>query len=84
MKRRMISLIAAMLIAVGPAFSQVIITEGDVNHNRVEGDASNNFGVMVLAQGETLDQWKYAPLDGGVLLLAGLGAAYLIGKRKKN
>lgn len=39
---------------------------------------------MVLSEGVNYDQWKYAPLDGGVLLLAGLGAAYLMGKRKKK
>lgn len=83
MKRRMISLIAAMLIAVGPAFSQVIITEGDVNHNREERNTSS-IGVMVPQESVNYDQWKHAPLDGGVLLLAGLGAAYLVGKRKKN
>ncbi|MBR4391355.1 MAG: hypothetical protein IKT08_04540 [Bacteroidales bacterium] len=83
MKRRLISLTAAMLMAVGTTFGQIIITEEDPNHNRAEQNTSN-IGVMVLSEGVDYDQWKYAPLDGGILLLAGLGAAYLAGKRKKQ
>ncbi len=83
MKRKVISLMAVLLMAVGTAFGQVIITDEDVNHNRAEQNQSN-IGVMVLSEGVNYDQWKYAPLDGGVLLLAGLGAAYLVGKRKKK
>ena len=83
MKRRIMSLMAVLLMAAGTAFGQIIITEEDANHNRAEQNTSN-IGVMVLSEGVDYDQWKYAPLDGGVLLLAGLGAAYLIGKRKKQ
>lgn len=74
---------AAMLMAVGTAFGQVIITDEDVNHNRAEQNTSN-IGVMVLSEGVNMDQWKNAPLGSGILLLAGLGAAYLVGKRKKK
>ena len=68
---------------VAPVFGQIIITEEDPNHNRAEQNTSN-IGVMVLSEGVNYDQWKYATLDGGMLLLAGLGAAYLVGKRKKK
>ena len=71
------------MMTVTSAYSQIIITEEDANHNRAEQNTSN-IGVMVLSEGVNYDQWKYSPLDGGVLLLAGLGAAYLIGKRKKQ
>ena len=70
-------------MTVMPVIGQVIITDEDVNHNRAEQNTSN-IGVMVLQEGVNYDQWKYSPLDGGVLLLAGLGAAYLVGKRKKK
>ena len=36
MKKRMLSLIAAVLIAVGPALGQVIINDGDYNHQKAE------------------------------------------------
>lgn len=83
MKKRIIILATAIMMTVAPVFGQIIITEDDANHNRAEQNNSN-IGVMVLQEGVNYDQWKYAPLDGGVLLLAGLGAAYLMGKRKKK
>ena len=82
MKKRLISFMAAMLVAVGTAFGQMVYLDEDLNHNRVEGE--DGFGVMVPQEGFGGDQWKYTPLDGGLFLLAGLGAAYLAGKRKKQ
>lgn len=83
MKRKMISLMAVLLMFAGTAFGQIIYTNEDHNHNRAGEDASN-FGVMIPMQNVDYDQWKVTPLDGGFLLLAGLGAAYLVHKRKKN
>ena len=83
MKKRIVILATALLMTVAPVFGQIIITEEDPNHNRAEQNNSN-IGVMVLSEGVNYDQWKYAPLDGGWLLLAGLGSAYLLNKRKKQ
>ena len=83
MKKRIVILATALLMTVAPVFGQIIITEEDPNHNRAEQNNSN-IGVMVLSEGVNYDQWKYAPLDGGILLLAGLGTAYLVSKRKKK
>lgn len=83
MKSRIISLIALILISFGTAFGQVILTEEDHNNSRATGDP-NNIGVMVPAQGWDVDQWKYTPLDGGWLLLSGIGVAYLLRKRRKE
>ena len=82
MKKKVIAIVAALLMTVGSAFSQVILTDEDINHNRAQQDASE-FGVMVPGQGLAMDQYKYSPLGNGVLLLAGLGAAYLIKKKKQ-
>ena len=83
MKKKMLTLMTVLMMTAGSAFAQVIITDEDVNHNRAEEDAQT-VGVMVPRQGLNMDQWKQAPLGNGVLLLAGLGAAYLIGKRRKE
>ena len=83
MKKRLIAIMAVLFLTVGSAFAQVIITDEDVNHNRAEGDA-NAIGVMVPMQNVDMDQWKVAPLGSGVLLLAGLGAAYLMRTRKEE
>ena len=82
MKKKLIPIMAVLFLTVGNAFSQVIITDEDVNHNRATRDAEE-FGVMVPMQKFDGDQWKVAPLGSGILLLAGLGAAYLVRKRKK-
>ena len=83
MKKRLITLMTVMLMAVGSAFAQVIITDEDVNNNRLNRDG-DEIGVMVPRQNVDMDQWKVAPLGSGILLLAGLGAAYLVRKRKEE
>ena len=83
MKKKLIAIVAALLLTVGTAFSQVILTDEDINHNRADAN-SNEFGVMVPMQNVNMDQWKQAPLGNGILLLAGLGAAYALSKRKKD
>ena len=82
MKKKLITLMTVLFVAVGSVFSQVIITDEDVNHNRLERDPAE-FGVMVPGENMDIDQYKWAPLDGGMLLLAGLGAAYLLKKKKQ-
>ncbi len=77
----MLSLAAALMLAVGPVIGQVIITDGDYNHNRGERSAEE-VSVMVPGQGMDVDQWKMAPIGDGLLLLAGLGLAYCIKKRQ--
>jgi len=81
MKKRMLSLAAALMLAVGPALGQVIITDGDYNRNRGERSVEE-VSVMVPGQGMDVDQWKMAPIGDGLLLLAGLGLAYCIKKRQ--
>ena len=83
MKKKLIAIVAVLFMTVGTAFSQVIITDEDFNHNRAEG-FPNDFGVMVPMQNVNMDQWKQAPLGSGLFLLAGLGAAYLLRKRKEE
>ena len=71
------------MFAAAPVVGQVIITDGDVNHSRAEQDATE-ISVMVPAQGQYYDQWKVAPLGEGVLLLTGMGVAYLLKKKCYN
>ena len=82
MKKKLIAIVAVLFMTVGTAFSQVIITDEDFNHNRA--NTNPDFGVMVPMQNVNMDQWKQAPLGSGLFLLAGLGAAYLLRKRKED
>ena len=84
MKKSIIIIIVAMLIgAFAPVKGQIIYTEEDAGINlRTQSNAP--MGVMVPLQDVNYDQWKIAPLGNGALLLAGLGGAYLLGKRSKK
>ena len=85
MKKRIIAITTLMLMAVVPAMSQVFVLEEDEWNNNKRGRLSeNDFGVMVPRENVEYDQWKQAPAGEGIMLLAGLAGAYLLGKRKKE
>lgn len=85
MKKRIIAIATLMLMAVAPAMSQVfVLEEDDWNNNKRGRISENDFGVMVPQENVEYDQWKQAPVGEGIMLLAGLAGAYLLGKRKKE
>lgn len=80
--KKLIAIIAALMLATAPAMSQVfIMDEDEYNNGRARTDA-NGFGVMVPEQDVTYDQ--YVPVGEGIVVLAGLAGAYLFGKRRKE
>lgn len=84
MKKRIFALVTVLFMAVMPAMSQVFLTEEEMwESSRAEVDAEY-IGNMVPMEDVVIDQWKHVPLGNGLLLLAGMGAAYQLGKRKKN
>lgn len=84
MKKSIVIIITALLIGCfKPLSAQIIYTEEDAGLNP-RAQANGNFGVMVPMQGVSVDQWKITPLGNGFLLLAGMGGAYLLRKRKKS
>ena len=64
------------------ASAQVFMIDDDAYNGRA--DAGEGVSVIVPIHGVEYDQTNYAPLGGGALLLAGLGAAYLIRKKNKQ
>ena len=79
--KKLIAIIAALMLATAPAMAQVfIMDEDEYNNGRVSDPAA--FGVMVPEQDVTYDQ--YLPLGEGIVVLAGLAGAYLLGKRRKE
>ena len=79
MKKRIITIAAALMMATAPAMAQVfIMEEDDYQGNRTAA----NPGVMVPMEDVDFDQ--YVPVGEGVMLLAGMAGAYLLGKRKKE
>ena len=81
MKKLIIAITAVLTLATAPAMAQVFLDDEGVTNNRTQVDA-NEIGVMVPSQDVNYDQ--FTPVGGGVLLLAGLAGAYLIGKRRKE
>ena len=80
MRNKFAVILTVLLFTTGITQAQVFIMDEDLDGNRRIG--SKEFTVPVPYQGTDLDE--YLPLDGGWLLLAGLGGAYLLKKRKKE
>ena len=83
MKKRLITMMFTLFMAVAPAIGQVIYLDEDITNLR-KGRDGNELGVMIPLQGQNYDQFEYAPLGEGFLMLLGLGGAYLVAKRKKD
>lgn len=83
MKKRVITAIFTLFMAGAPAIGQVIYLDEDITNLR-KGKNGNELGVMIPLQGQNYDQWEYSPIGGGLLMLLGMGGAYLVAKRKKE
>lgn len=84
MKKSIVIIITALLIGCfKPLSAQIIYTEEDAGLNP-RAQAQGDFNVMVPMQGVSVDQWKITPLGNGFLLLAGMGGAYLLMRKRKE
>ena len=82
MKKRLITLIFTILMTVSSAMAQVFIMEDDGALNARDPEGGIVFNVMVNSQDVSNDQ--FVPLGSGIAVLAALGGAYLLGKRRKE
>ena len=80
MRNKIVVILTVLLFTTGIMQAQVFIMDEDVESNIRLGE--KEFLVPVAYQGTDFDE--YLPLDGGWLLLAGLGGAYLLKKRKRQ
>ena len=81
MQKRIITIAAMLFLAVAPLRSQIfILSDEEMNNTRATTEAP--LGVLVPNQNSSNDQ--FVPLGEGVLLLVGMGCAYLLGKRRKK
>lgn len=85
MRKRTTVFVICILMAVQSVMGQIIYTQEDQGAHLREGGSTPSFGVMVPLQNVQYDQWKleYVPIGDGLLLLVGLGGAYLLKKKKK-
>ena len=81
MKKLIMTIAIATLMAV-PAMAQVFLDDEDLNNRAGSSEVP---GAIIPEQDVTYDQFQpYVPVGEGILLLAGLAGAYLVGKRKKE
>ncbi|MBR1514949.1 MAG: hypothetical protein IJ622_11765 [Bacteroidales bacterium] len=81
MKKKIIAIAAALMMASAPAMAQVFIMDDDEFNNQRVG--SSSMDVDLPGTYNSGEDW-YTPLDGGTLLLVGLVGVYLIEKRKNK
>lgn len=83
MKKRILTIVAALTMAITPSMAQIFMDDNEWTDDRVQR-GEEDFGVMVPAELVDYDQWKFVPVSEGIALLTGLGVVYLLGKRKKD
>ena len=76
-----IVIVSVLMLMSSPAQAQIFLQDFDqtTDNPRVEAD---DYGFFIGPQGFDGDQ--YLPLGDGLLLLMGLGGAYLLRKKKKD
>ena len=79
--KRIATTMAALLLTATVANAQVFMLDKDGKRQKEDID---NVGGYIPENGVEYDQGEYLPTGGGALLLAALGGAYLVGKRRKK
>ena len=81
--KKVFMLMAAMLLLSMPLRSQVFLTQEDLDSER-DGQWED-IGLIIPIHEVDFDQAEpYVPVGSGIAMLAALGGAYLLGKRKKE
>jgi len=80
--RKSIILLVTMLLMALPMHSQVFLKQEDLD-SETKGQLEDR-GLIVPIHEQDFEEAEYAPLGSGIALLAALGGAYLLGKRKKE
>ena len=81
--RKSLMLLVTMLLMAMPMRSQVFLTQEDLDSER---DAYwEDLGLIIPIHEQDFDQAEpWAPVGSGIAVLAALGGAYLLGKRRKE
>ena len=83
MKKRIIAIAAALMMATAPAMAQVFIMEEDDYNGMRAGENSSQLSVDLPGIYNSGEDW-FTPVGEGIFVLAGLAGAYLVGKRRKE
>ena len=84
--KKVFLLTVSMLMLLMPLHSQVFMTQEDLNKDRSQKweDAGLVVPIHERDFGDEEEEEDYAPLGSGIVLLAALGGAYLLGKKGKE
>lgn len=80
--KKILLILTLLLTLAAPMRAQVFIMEEDEGPDRNVLGANGTYN-NVIVHGSSDDQTNYVPIGNGVLLLAAMGGAYLVGRRKK-
>jgi hypothetical protein len=83
MKKRIIAIAAALMMATAPAMAQVFIMEDDDYNGKRQNTPSGQLSVDLPGIYNSGEDW-FTPVGEGLFVLAGLAGAYLVGKRRKE
>ena len=83
MNKRLIALMVAVLMTTGTAMAQIFLDDESLTNRGWLGDMDELGNIIPFHEVEW-DQANYAPTGGGIMMLAVLGGAYLLGKRRKE
>ncbi|MBQ6101687.1 MAG: hypothetical protein IJK36_08910 [Bacteroidales bacterium] len=83
MKKKVLAIAAALMMATAPAMAQVFIMEEDDYNGKRQNTPSGQLSVDLPGIYNSGEDW-YTPVGEGLLVLAGLAGAYLVGKRRKE
>ena len=81
--KKILLIFTLFLALAAPMHAQVFIMEEDEN-DRVTNVFGNGDWNNIIVHGSADDQSNWVPLGEGVMLLAALGGAYLLRKKKTN
>lgn len=82
MKKRILLVALVAVMSIGTSRSQIILLDEDEGSFRSTSDLYELENVLIPDLGSTNDQ--YTPIGSGLLLLAGMGGAYLLTKKTKK
>ena len=80
MKRKFLVVLTALLLMAGSSQAQIFIADDEFEGILRHGESE--YVLVVPVQGTDADQ--FTPIGNGLFVLAGLGATYLLGKKRKK
>ena len=78
-----LTVLAIGLMLATTTQAQILVMEGEEDNFRSNTVTNGEFNNIIF-HGLQNDQTNYTPLGNGALLLAALGGAYLLNRKKKN